>query len=132
MMELINVLAATIAAFALGAVWYNALSKPWIEDTGIAVDEDGKPEGGANPALFASAFVCQLIVAGMMRHVFHLSGIDTVGAGAIAGLGVGLFFIAPWIALNNLYGMRPRRLTMIDGGYAALACTVMGIVLTLF
>jgi len=67
-----------------------------------------------------------------MRHVFALSGIDSPGAGIVAGIGVGLFFIAPWITLNNLYGMRPLRLSLIDGGYATLACAVMGLILTLF
>jgi hypothetical protein len=73
-----------------------------------------------------------LIVAGMMHHVFSLSRIETLGAGFLAGLGIGLFFITPWIALNNLYSMRPRMLTIIDGGYAALACAIMGLILTLF
>ena len=65
----------------------------------------------------------------MMRHVFSLSGIDGLGLGLMAGVGIGLFFITPWIALNNLYGMRPVALTVIDGGYATLACTIMGAVL---
>ena len=68
----------------------------------------------------------------MMRHVFSLSSIAVPGAGAIAGLGVGLFFVSPWIALNNMYGLRPLRLTVIDGGYAVIACTAMGLVLMLF
>ena len=52
--------------------------------------------------------------------------------GLLAGLGVGLFFIAPWVAINNAYGQRPIALTVIDGGYAVLACSLMGLVLTLF
>lgn len=68
----------------------------------------------------------------MMRHTFMQVGIDEVGEGIISGFGIGLFFITPWIALNNLYSMRPARLTMIDGGYDTLACTVMGLVLVLF
>lgn len=130
-MELLSVLAAAIAAFALGAVYYGALAKPWVAAAGIATDANGRPEG-QTPATFAAAFVLQLIVVGMMRHVFTLSGIDTLGAGLVGGAGIGLFFISPWIALNNMYGMRPVKLTVIDGGYATLACTVAGLVLTLF
>lgn len=131
-MEILNVLVAAMAGFVLGAVWYMVFAQPWLEDTGIPRGPDGKPEGGQDPVLFAKSFVLILIVAGMMRHMFILSGIDTAGKGIVSGAGIGLFLIAPWIALNNLYGARPLRLSMIDGGYATVACALMGLVLVLF
>ena len=72
-----------------------------------------------------------ILVAGMMRHTFALSGIDTWGKGLISGLGVGLFFISPWIMINNAYGDRPFKLTLIDGGYATFGCAIIGAVLML-
>ena len=72
-----------------------------------------------------------IVVAGMMRHIFATSSITTVGAGLVSGLGVGLFFISPWIMINNAYAMRPFRLTLIDGGYATFGCAFIGAVLTL-
>lgn len=131
MMELLRIFLATLVAFAIGAAWYMTLSKPWLKAAGIPCDENGKPVGGQSGRLFLYTFAMQLLVAGMMRHVFHLTGIDSLGEGAVAGLGIGLFFIAPWTAINNAYGMRPAMLTLIDGGYAALACTAMGAVLVL-
>lgn len=131
-MEFLSVIAATVAAFVAGAAYYGVLSEPWMAASGVPRDENGKPAGGQKPAIFALGFLCQLLVAGMMRHVFSLSGIDSLAMGLMGGVGIGLFFITPWIALNNLYGMRPRALTVIDGGYATLACTIMGLVLVLF
>lgn len=131
-MEFLSVIAAAAASFAVGAVWYMTLAEPWMQAAAIPRDADGQPEGGQDPKIFALTFVMQLLVAGMMRHIFTLSGIDSIGAGAVAGLGVGLFFISPWIVINNAYGMRPLRLSIIDGGYATLGCAVMGAVLTLF
>ncbi|MEP2716726.1 DUF1761 domain-containing protein [Pseudophaeobacter sp.] len=131
-MEILNVLAAALAGFAFGAVYYSILAEPWMVAAGIKRGTDGKPECGQSPLIFAISFCLQLIVAGMMRHIFALSGITEAGAGLVAGLGVGLFFISPWIALNNLYGGRPIKLTLIDGGYATLACAVIGLVLSLF
>lgn len=130
-MEILSVVAAAAASFILGAIWYMALAEHWMRSSGVPRDADGKPEGGQDPKVFALTFAMQLLVAGMMRHVFALSQIDTPGAGLIAGAGVGLFFIAPWIAINNAYSMRPMRLTLIDGGYATLGCAAMGLVLTL-
>lgn len=76
--------------------------------------------------------LAMLLVSGMMRHIFAMAGIATVAGGLIAGLGIGLFFISPWIMINNAYAMRPFRLTLIDGGYATFGCAVIGLVLALF
>ena len=130
-MELINVLAAAAASWVFGAVWYMTLSKPWIEAAGIECDENGRPKG-SSPTPFILSAICMIIVAGMMRHIFGMAGIDTVGKGVIAGLGIGLFFIAPWTMINNAYGMRPFKLTLIDGGYSTFGCAIIGAVLTLF
>lgn len=130
-MELINVLAAAAASWVFGAVWYMTLSKPWIEAAGIECDENGRPKG-SSPTPFILSALCMIIVAGMMRHIFGMADIDTVGKGVIAGLGIGLFFIAPWTMINNAYGMRPFKLTLIDGGYSTFGCAIIGAVLTLF
>tara|TARA_R100000750_G_scaffold62534_1_gene56571 strand:+ start:1435 stop:1833 length:399 start_codon:yes stop_codon:yes gene_type:complete len=132
MLEIVNVFVAALVAFGLGAVWYMALANPWKAASGVKCDSDGNPEGGQSPMLFGFTFVMQLVVAGMMRHVFASSGIDSAGSGLLSGAGIGLFFIAPWVAINNAYGMRPPMLTIIDGGYAVLSCGLMGVVLTLF
>ena len=131
-MEILNVIVAAAAAFALGAVWYMALADPWMKAAAIKRNADGRPEGGQNPVIFAATFVMQLLVAGMMRHVFNMAGISELSTGLVSGAGIGLFFVTPWIAINNLYGMRPVKLTVIDGGYATLACAVIGVVLVLF
>lgn len=131
-MGLLAVIIAAAAGFAIGAVWYMALAKPWMAAAGIKSGPDGKPEGSASPLPYIMAAVAMLLVAGMMRHTFVLSGIDTASEGLVSGLGIGLFFISPWIMINNAYGNRPFRLTLIDGGYATIGCTVIGLVLTLF
>jgi hypothetical protein len=130
-MGFLAVIAAAIAGFAFGAVWYMALQKPWVAASGIEVDENGRPVGeSALPYVMAG--IAMILVAGMMRHAFVLSDITTPMKGLVSGLGVGLFFVSPWIMINNGYGQRPFRLTLIDGGYATFGCGVIGLVLTLF
>ncbi|MDG1118761.1 MAG: DUF1761 domain-containing protein [Flavimaricola sp.] len=131
-MELVNILAAAAGSWVFGAIWYMALSKPWMEAAGIPRDENGRPQGNGSPMPFVLSAICMIIVAGMMRHIFAMAAIDTVGKGLMSGLGIGLFFIAPWIMINNAYGMKPFRLTLIDGGYATIGCTIIGVILTLF
>lgn len=130
-MEIVNVIVAALAGWLFGAGWYMTLSKPWMDAAGIDCDENGKPKN-ASPLPFVLSALAMLLVAGMMRHIFHMAGIASAGAGLMAGLGIGLFFIGPWIMINNAYGQRPFRLTLIDGGYAVFGCAVIGLVLALF
>lgn len=130
-MEIINVIVAAAAGWIFGAVWYMALSKPWVEASGVEVGDDGRPKD-KSPTPFILSAIAMIIVAGMMRHIFGMAGIASVGKGLLAGLGIGLFFISPWIMINNAYAGRPFRLTVIDGGYAAFGCAIIGAVLSLF
>ncbi|UOA25336.1 DUF1761 domain-containing protein [Pseudosulfitobacter sp. DSM 107133] len=131
-MGVLSVIVAGAAAWIFGAVWYMALSKPWMAAVGIKAGPDGKPEGNGSALPFILSAIAMVLVAGMMRHIFALSGIDTLAKGLVSGLGVGLFFISPWIMINNAYPGRPFKLTLIDGGYATFGCAIIGVVLTLF
>jgi hypothetical protein len=131
-MEYLNVLAAAVASWVFGAAWYMILAKPWMKAVGIPMTPEGKPDMKESPLPYIMSAIAMVIVAGFMRHVFAMSGIDTIGKGLVGGLGVGLFFISPWIMINNAYGMRPFSLTLIDGGYATFGCGIIGLVLMLF
>ncbi|MGX9853835.1 DUF1761 domain-containing protein [Limimaricola variabilis] len=131
-MTLLSILLAALASFALGAAWYMALAKPWMAASGVKLGEDGRPLNSGSPTPYLVSFVAMLIIATAMRYFFGLAGIDTGIGGLIGGLGIGALFIAPWITLNTGYSDRPWSLAVIDGGYAALGCAAMGLVLGLF
>lgn len=130
-MELISVIVAAAAAYGFGAFWYMKWAKPWIAASGIAVDANGNP-ANKSAAPFIIAGVAMIVVAGMMRHVFGMAGIDTIGAGLVSGFGMGAFIALPWIVTNYAYSDRPKALTYIDGGYAVFGSTIIGAVLGLF
>src|SRR5687767_6401657 len=117
-MGVLSVIVAALAGFGVGAIWYMTLSGPWMEAAGLPRDADGRPANPSSPMPLVIAFAAMLLGAGMMRHSFAMAGIDTVGKGLLSGVGVGAFFIAPWLAMDYAYSMRDRRLTLIDGGYA--------------
>ena len=127
-MEFLNVLAAAVAAFGFGAVWYIALSKPWLAASGVT--EAQQRAGGRIP--FVIGIVAMVLVAGMMRHLLGAAGVVTPGGGAIAGLGIGAFLITPWVAMNYAFAMRRPALTLIDGVNSVVGCTIMGAVLNAF
>jgi hypothetical protein len=127
-MEFLSVIAAAIAAFAFGAVWYIAMSRPWMAASGVT--EEQQKSGGPMP--FVIGLVAMVLVAGMMRHLLGTSGVTTIGGGAIAGFGVGAFLITPWVAMNYAFSMRKPALTVIDGFNSIVGCTIMGAVLNAF
>lgn len=131
-MGILSVLAAAAASWLFGAVWYMALSRPWMAASGVPLGANGAPLNAKNPAPYLFSAVAMLFVAGMMRHMLVMAGLSGALPAGVTGLGVGLFFVAPWIAINNAYAMRPARLTLIDGGYAVIGCTLIGLVLGVF
>ncbi len=130
-MELLRIVLAAAAAYGFAAFWYTKMSQQWIAASGIAVGPDGRPMGAGNPAPFIIGAVAQILVAGMMRHVFAMAGLDTVGEGIMGGFGIGAFLITPWVAMNYAFAARSFRLTLLDGVNSVVGCTLMGIVLTL-
>lgn len=131
-MEFLNVIAAALAAFAFGAVWYMSMSRAWLAAAEIPVDANGKPQGNGSAMPFLVGLLAMIVVAGMMRHLLGASGVVTVGGGAIAGFGVGAFLITPWVAMNYAFSMRKPGLTVIDGVNSVVGCTIMGAVLNAF
>jgi hypothetical protein len=131
-MEFLNVLVAAVAGFMVGAIWYGVFSKPWMEVSGVEVGADGKPANNADPIPYIMGLLAMILVAGMMRHVFVLSDINTMGKGLVSGFGVGLFLAAPWLMICYGFAGRSRTLLLIDGGYAALGSAAIGLVLTAF
>jgi len=126
-MEYLGVVVAAVASYAFGAAWYMILAKQWMEASGVTEEE----VSDKNPAPFIISFVMTLLVAGMMRHAFEFAGITTPNKGLWAGFGLGAFIAAPWIITNYAFAGRSMRLMFIDGLYAIIGCTIIGLILTL-
>ena len=130
-MGFLSVVLAGVAAFLFGAIWYTVFAQKWMDASGVPLDETGQPANRKDPVPYITSLVGAVLVAGMMRHVFELSAIDSFGKGLISGLGIGLFLVSPWIFTFYSFGARPRSLMLIDSGYATFGCAVIGAVLTL-
>ncbi len=122
-----SVVIAAVLAWAFGAFWYGVLGKQWLAAEGLRSEDIDR----SNKVPFIISFVCALLVAGMTRHILAMSGIDTVGKAALVGLGLGLFVAAPWIVMNTAFAQKPRALSLINGGYAVIGCTIIGAALAI-
>lgn len=127
-MGILAVLAAAVASYAWGAVWYGVMARPWMAANGLTEETIDRK----NPVPYIVSFVATVLVAGMTRHIMASSGIDGFGGGLMTGAGLGLFIATPWITTNYCFAGRPLNLTLIDGTYATVGCTIIGVVLGLF
>lgn len=128
-MVFLSIILAAIAGFAMGAAWYMVNGARWMQAIGRTREEMAADK---SPLPFIIAFAASLLTAVMMRHVFASAGLSGFGAGLVAGLGFGLFMIAPWIVTNYAFANRPRPLWWIDAGHVILVATAIGAVLGLF
>jgi len=122
------VIVATIAGFAVGAVWYTALGRQWMASIGKTRDQ---LNASAGP--YAIGIVVEAVMAYFMALVTsNLFGSVTIGAGLLAGVHMWLGFVMPPMILNHRYQNMPWSLTIIDGGHLLLVLLVQGLVIGLF
>ncbi len=130
------VLAAAIAGWVIGAAWYMSLAKPWVDAHGRTM-EDFKAQADASKGTSAAwmpyvlAFVAELIMAWVLAGLLaHLgSGQTTVWNGIVSAAFIWLGFVATTIAVNNMFGMKKAKLSVIDSGHWLAVLIVMGAII---
>jgi hypothetical protein len=123
------VLAAAVAAFALGGIWYSPVlfAKAWQRETGLSDEQ----LASANIArVFGLSFVLALIAAWMFS--IFLGPRPSLLFGLGAGFAAGLCWVATSFGINYLFARRSLKLFLIDGGYHTLQFTLIGLILGLW
>jgi hypothetical protein len=120
------VLVATVVYFAVGALWYMALSKPWMAAVGFTRED---LEKGSNPAIFGVTFVFEAVAVFTLAVLLGNTALSGIGGGASLGalVGIGIWFAL--MSVTFMYESRRPALFLIDGGYHVLALTVAGAIL---
>lgn len=128
-MNLLAIFCATLAFFAVGAIWYGVLfSKPWLRAAEIS-DED--IQSGSMPLIFGLTFLFEMLVATVVDHtIFRSEASDTAIMFVSVGIGVGVMI--PAIGINYLYQRKSSALFAIDAGHYLVGSAAMGGVFTLF
>jgi hypothetical protein len=120
-------IAAAVSTFVIGGLWYSPLlfHRAWVHANGFT--EADLAKGGA-ATIFGVAFVLALLMA--FNLAAFLGAPDTTVAwGAAAGALTGLGWVAPAIATIALFERRSLAYIAINGGYFAVAFTVMGLII---
>ena len=126
----IGILAAAVAGFVIGGLWYGPLfGKAWMAARGISPDDK---DGMSMPLVFGVTFLLNLWMAFMLVHLFDTYD-GEVGAHhklVIAGIAV-VGFVIPAMAVNYLFSRVTMKLFLIDAGYWLVSFLAMGLILGL-
>jgi Protein of unknown function (DUF1761) len=123
------VIAAAVATFVLGGLWYSPalFGKVWQREAGVT-EEKMK---SANMALiFGLTFVLALIAAWVFA--LFLGPRPPMALGLGAGFSAGLCWVAASLGINYLFERKSLKLWLINGGYHTLQFTIIGLILALW
>ena len=128
-MNWLAVVVATLAFFAVGAIWYTALfGKIWQREVGLS---DEQLTGGRNMMLImGTCFVLEFIVCLTVGHMFDfLAPSDRAKMMIAVGLALGV--MAPAIGINYLYQRKSLKLFLVDAGHSIVGMAAVGAVFVL-
>ena len=128
-MNWLAVVVATLAFFAVGAIWYTALfGKIWQREVGLS---DEQLTGGRNMMLImGTCFALEFIVCLTVGHMFDfLAPSDRAKMMIAVGLALGV--MAPAIGINYLYQRKSLKLFLIDAGHFIVGMAAVGAVFVL-
>ena len=128
-MNWLAVVVATLAFFAVGAIWYTALfGKIWQREVGLS---DEQLTGGRNMMLImGTCFALEFIVCLTVGHMFDfLAPSDRAKMMIAVGLALGV--MAPAIGINYLYQRKSLKLFLVDAGHFLAGMAAVGAVFVL-
>ena len=120
---IIAILAAGVAAWIFGAVWYGVLGKPWQRAQGLNPDDCKDKKMPLN--LLVVSFLAALVMSATIYYLLASMGVVGIGPSALVGL------IGVSLLVNYSFQQRHYTLTVIDGGHWALALTIEAAVIAL-
>ncbi|WP_369025892.1 DUF1761 domain-containing protein [Qipengyuania sp. RANM35] len=119
------VVMASLAFFAVGAVWYGVLfSKPWQRETGVTE----APRGAQVAKIMGLTFAFEMLVVLMLEHTIARTGASDRAIMMIA-IGFGLSIMTPAIGINYLHQRKSLTLFLIDAGHFVVGMALAGAVL---
>jgi hypothetical protein len=124
---IIAILAAGLAGWVFGAIWYTSLSKPWQRAHGINPEDCKDQKMPMMPLVIA--FLGAIVMAATLYQILTNLGVMGVAHGAIAGLTIGVGFLFVATVVNNQFQQRNWVATLIDGGHWSLVLMIEGAVI---
>ena len=121
-MNWLAIVAATLAFFVIGALWYGLLfGKAWQAETGVTE----APQGAGIAKVMGGTLLAEFVVVVLVAHMFDFLEPSDRGKMMMA-VGLGLAVMAPAIAINYLHQRKSLKLFLIDAGHFAVGMAAVG------
>lgn len=121
------IVTAAASAFVLGGLWYapGVFGRAWMRECGFT--EEGLKKMGGVGRIFATSFVLELAMA--FNLAAFLGPKASLAFGTFAGFAAGFGWVMLSFGVTYLFERRSLRMFLINGGYHAVAMTMMGAIL---
>ncbi|HEX4006485.1 MAG TPA: DUF1761 domain-containing protein [Acidobacteriaceae bacterium] len=120
------VLAATVASFALGGLWYSPVlfANAWVKEVKLDVAAAKK---GNMALMYGGVFVIALVES--LIFAMFLGPHPGLKLGLGAGFAAGLCWVTAAFATSYIFERRTMKLFLINGGYFTIQFTLIGLLL---
>ena len=120
------VVVATVAAFAIGGLWYSKalFGNAWLQEVGLneeAVNNTNMPK------TFGGTFVLQFLAVTALAAMIGAD--STWQSGLHSGLLISVFWVATAYGTTYLFEQRSLRLFLINAGYNVVWFAIVGTVI---
>jgi hypothetical protein len=132
--NILAVIVAAVATFALGAMWYSPVlfAKQWMQAHGYTPEKLEEMKKRGTTRAYAASVLCYLVTA----YVFALLASYTQATSLAQGLWLGflawLGFAATIGLTANMFSEKPIAVWVIDTGYQLAYLLLMGIILAVW
>jgi hypothetical protein len=122
----LGVLAAAVASFVLGGLWYSPVlfANAWVRESKVDVEAAKKGNKGL---MFGGVFVIALVESLVFSMFLGPHPGWKLGLGA--GFAAGLCWVTAAFATSYIFERRSVTLFLINGGYFTIQFTLMGLLL---
>ena len=123
--NVLAVVAAAVATFVLGGIWYGPLfGRTWMRQSGVTEEQ---ARSGSKAVIFGGSLVLQLVAAASLAMFIGPSA--SFGFAVFAGGAAGLTWVATALGVTYLFERRPLGHWAVNAGYQVLAFLLMGAIL---
>jgi hypothetical protein len=115
----LSIVTAAIAGWIFAAIFYTAMSKPWLAAMGKTLEqckaEQASRSALLNSAPFVLAFIGNLIIGWALYGILLHLNTFTLRGGLISGAICWFGFVLTTMTVNNAFAGRRLMLAVIDG-----------------
>ncbi len=132
--NILAVLVAAVATFALGAIWYSPVlfAKQWMHAQGYTPEKlEAMKQKGVTRAYIVSV-LCYLVMAYVLALLASYTQAATVAQGLWLGFLIWLGFAATIGLTGNMFSEKPISAWVIDAGYQLAYLLFMGVLLAVW